>query len=205
MSTQHSPPGLGRSGERAARAGWQGRATTPGRTGLGEEVLGRLGLLACRNVAGNLRGPNDPASTIPDGRDGRRIQSGAILVQPLGLVMVDAFPTLQAFEKMGKIIDKSGGTRRVSGWPMTSSGCTHRAVAPRFQLVMIPSRGMANDRIIRGVDNRRQALPVSSPRLRSVMSRVKQRVWMNWPCSHSTFALIRTCLIVPSLQTRRAS
>ena len=73
------------------------------RAGLGEEVPGRLGLLACRDVAGNLRGPNDPTSTILDRRDGEgNIQSSAILVQPLGLVMVDAFPTLQAFEKMGK-------------------------------------------------------------------------------------------------------
>ena len=75
------------------------------RAGLGEEVLGRLSLFACRNVAGNLRGSNDPASTIADGRDGEGdIEPGAILVQPLGFVMVDALPTLQAFEKMGKII-----------------------------------------------------------------------------------------------------
>ena len=79
------------------------------RTGLGEEVLGHLGLLACRNVAGNLRGADDPASTIPDGRDGERdLEPGAIFVQPLGLVMVDAFPTLQAFEQMGKIIGQVG-------------------------------------------------------------------------------------------------
>src|SRR5262252_10597640 len=75
------------------------------RAGLGEEMPSRLSLLACCNVAGNLRGPDDQASTIPDGRDSEGdIESGAILVQPLGLVMVDALPTLQVFEQMGKII-----------------------------------------------------------------------------------------------------
>src|SRR5712691_11882934 len=79
------------------------------RAGLSEEVPGCLGLLACRNVAGNLRGPDDPARTVLDGRDGKGdIQSGAILVQPLGFVMVDALPTLQAFKKMGKVIGQVG-------------------------------------------------------------------------------------------------
>ena len=71
---------------------------------------------------------------------------------------------------------------------------------------MMPLQGLANDRVIRGIDNRREALPgFVGPVLRAVMSRVKQRVWMNWPCSRSTFESIRTCLIVPSLQTSRAS
>src|SRR5215468_10190047 len=75
------------------------------RAGLSEEMPSRLSLPACRNVAGNLRGPDDPSSTIPDGRDSEGdIESGTILVQPLGLVMIDALPTLQAFEQMGKII-----------------------------------------------------------------------------------------------------
>src|SRR5215467_8999749 len=65
------------------------------RAGLGEKVPRHLGLLACCDVAGNLRGPDDLASTIPDRRDGEGdIQSSAILAQPLGLVMVDAFPML---------------------------------------------------------------------------------------------------------------
>src|SRR5262249_20964467 len=67
------------------------------RAGLGEKVPGRPGLLACCDVAGNLRGPNNPASAIPDRRDSEGdVQSIAILVQPLGLVMIDALPSLQA-------------------------------------------------------------------------------------------------------------
>ena len=76
------------------------------RTGLSEEMPSHLGLLTGRNVAGNLRGPDDPASTIPDRRDGEGdIQASAIFVQPLSFVMIDALPTLQAFEQMWKIIN----------------------------------------------------------------------------------------------------
>ena len=45
----------------------------------------------------------------------------------------------------------------------------------------------------------------SSARLRSVMSRVKQRVWTKRPSSHSTLESMRTSLIEPSLQRIRAS
>src|SRR5499426_3612301 len=129
--------------------------------GLGEEMPNRLSLLACRNVTGNLRGPDDQASTIPDGRDSEGdIESGAILVQPLGLVMVDALPTLQAFEQMGKIIGQVGRHQEGEWLP----NGFFRAVPVKPFRAPVPAsddslQGMANDRVIRGVDNGRQALP----------------------------------------------
>ena len=45
----------------------------------------------------------------------------------------------------------------------------------------------------------------SSARLRSVMSRVKQRVWTKRPSSHRTLESISTSLIEPSLQRIRAA
>ena len=83
---------------------------------------GRFGPFALGDVAGNLRGADDSACTIPDGRDRQRdVAPGAILVHTLGLVMVEAFPTLEAHEDSGKSSDKSGGIRRESGLPRTSA------------------------------------------------------------------------------------
>ena len=45
----------------------------------------------------------------------------------------------------------------------------------------------------------------SSSRFRSVMSRVKHRVWTNTPSRQRTFELMMTQRIEPSLQRRRAS
>ena len=74
--------------------------------------------------------------------------------------MVDALPTLQAFEQMGKIIGQLG--RHQEGEWLAND--FFQAVPIELFRAPVPAgddpfQTMANDRVIRGVDNGRQALP----------------------------------------------
>src|SRR5204863_4119141 len=127
----------------------------------GEQIPARLRLLALGDVARDLRGADNPARRVPDGRHGERdVEQAAILAAANGLVMVDALTAPNAVEYGGLLVVALGRYENGHGlandlFALVAEEPLRRAVPAGDDAIEI----LADDRIVGGLHYGGQPLP----------------------------------------------
>ena len=122
-------------------------------------LVGLLRLLLVGDVPGDLRRADDPAPRIAHGRDRQRdVQATARLVDPDGLIVLDALSATDAVENLRLLLDGFGRNQHGDG-PADRLGWTvaEQASRPGIPRLHDAIEILADDRVVGRLDDGREA------------------------------------------------